>query len=107
MPLIRDGAVLVTALEDIVDNLGPLPHPITSPSPEVPVTEEIPASPVMLDDRQQRILQGIDLDPTQLDTIIARTDLPAEIVMQELTMLTLRGVVKRVDGQAYVRKARG
>ncbi|HEX4053636.1 MAG TPA: DNA-processing protein DprA [Tepidisphaeraceae bacterium] len=105
--LIRDGAVLVTALEDIVDNLGPLPHPITSPAPEVPVTEEIPASPVMLDDRQQRILQGIDLDPTQLDTIIARTDLPAEIVMQELTMLTLRGVVKRVDGQAYVRKARG
>jgi predicted Rossmann fold nucleotide-binding protein DprA/Smf involved in DNA uptake len=37
-----------------------------------------------------------------LDTIIARTQLPAELVMQSLTMLTLRGVVKRVDGQNYV-----
>ncbi len=104
--LIRDGAVLVMTLEDIIDNLGPLPHQITSPAPAASAEPEVAASPIMLDERQQRILQGIDFDPTQLDTIIARTELPAEIVMQELTMLTLRGVVKRVDGQAYVRKGK-
>jgi DNA processing protein len=105
--LIRDGAVLVTGLEDIIDNLGPLPHQATVATPEVPQTmPEVFAAPIVLDERQRQILGGIDLDPTQLDAIIARTELPAEIVMQELTMLSLRGLVKRVDGQTYVRKGK-
>jgi predicted Rossmann fold nucleotide-binding protein DprA/Smf involved in DNA uptake len=65
------------------------------------------AVPISLDERQQLITQAIDQNATSLDTIIGRTDLPAEIVMQELTMLSLRGVVKRVDNQNYVRKKSG
>jgi len=103
--LIRDGAVLVTSLEDIIDNLGPLPHQTTLPAGDAPAVEA--AAPVMLEERQQRIVQAIDLDATSVDTIIARTELPAEIVLQELTMLSLRGVVKRVDNQKYVRKNQG
>ncbi len=34
--LIRDGAVLVTSLEDIIDNLGPLPHQTTLPGLDAP-----------------------------------------------------------------------
>jgi DNA processing protein len=108
--LIRDGAVLVTSLEDIIDNLGPLPHQTTvlaadAPEATAPAAPEA-AAPILLDERQQRIVQAIDLDPTSVDTIIGRTELPAEIVLQELTMLSLRGVVKRGDNSKYMRKTR-
>jgi DNA processing protein len=106
--LIRDGAVLVAGLEDILQGLGPVPEQAMveiSPSPTVesarPVVEEI-----SLTDSQSRIVAGIDDDPTDLDKIITASDLPAEVVLQELTLLTLRGVVKRVDGQNYVRGRR-
>jgi len=70
----------------------------------LPVAAQPPETPagVALDARQQRIVDEIGAEPTPLDTIIARTDLPAEVVMQDLTMLTLRGVLKRVEGQVYV-----
>ena len=100
--LIRDGAVLVTGLEDIIDNLGPLPFQTIVPA-ELPAVTDAPTPAITLEARQQQIVGKIDSDPTPLDAIIARTELPAEIVMQELTMLTLRGVVKRVDGQSYIR----
>jgi DNA processing protein len=115
--LIRDGAVLVTGLEDVLGNLGPVPHELNvsieaqqpqTPSQAVRGTTETgekrrSQSVIELDGHQQKIVDGIDSDPTHLDTIITRTELPAEVVMRELTMLSLRGVVKRVDGQSYVR----
>src|SRR5437016_9273603 len=33
--LIRDGAALVTCLEDILDSLGPLPHDVRKPEPQL------------------------------------------------------------------------
>jgi DNA processing protein len=100
--LIRDGAVLTTGLEEIIENLGPLPHDISAAPSEISEDTEPPLVPIPLDERQRKIVETIDSEPTALDTIIARTQLPAELVMQSLTMLTLRGVVKRVDGQNYV-----
>jgi DNA processing protein len=108
--LIRDGAVLVSGLSDIVENLGPLPFEISesAAAPLMANADQQPAAPPArtlfpLDDRQKKIIAILDGNPTALDVIITRTELPAEIVMQELTMLTLRGVIKRVDGQNYVR----
>lgn len=101
--LLRDGAVLTAGLEDIVENLGPLPHDISTAASEITAEPEPAPTPVALDDGQRKIVEEIDLEPIALDTIIARTELPAEFVMQALTMLTLRGLVKRVEGQTYVR----
>jgi DNA processing protein len=110
--LIRDGATLVTELSDILDGLGALPHDAVV-SPSAQSQSETPAMPGAIDEhfppaiaseRQNLILAGIDLDPTALDSIIVRCELPAEIVMQELTLMSLRGMVKRVDGQHYVRR---
>jgi DNA processing protein len=100
--LIRDGAVLTTGLEEIIENLGPLPHVIYGSNTEIIEDSEPPLLPIPLDERQRKIVETIDSEPTPLDTIIARTDMPAELVMQSLTMLTLRGVVKRVDGQSFI-----
>jgi DNA processing protein len=112
--LIRDGAVLTTKLEDIVENLGPLPHSISAvptlfdttgsegADAQPQATAEPPAS-VTLTDRQQLILKHLDTDPIHVDALIERTELAASEILQDLTLLTLKGVVRRVDGQTFVR----
>jgi DNA processing protein len=107
--LIRDGAVLTTGLPDILDNLAPLPASAMefTPAEEAAVEtsapeEKLPAPD--LTDRQRQILDGLGSDAADVDAVIARTDLAAHVVLQELTVLSLRGLVKRVDGQTYVRR---
>jgi DNA processing protein len=124
--LIRDGAVIVTKLEDILDGLGPLPENVNAPMP-APVAErdgndddgdslfneETPAPPPApplvrtisgLSDRQKQLIAAIDDNPTDVDAIVTASGLPPEVVLQELTLLTLRGAVKRVSGQTYVKR---
>jgi DNA processing protein len=105
--LIRDGAVLTTGLPDILENLGPVPESATQPEPmDEPqaAAEANVQTPVELTERQRQVLEGLGSDATDVDGIIARTDLAAGVVMQELTLLSLRGLVKRVNGQTYVRR---
>jgi DNA processing protein len=107
--LIRDGAVLARGLEDIVEALGPLPQEVREvtlfePPVEVALeTVEAPVqeTPIGLSERQRAIFAHLGADPVDVDTIIDRTALPAQLVMQELTFLSLKGIVKRVDGQLY------
>jgi DNA processing protein len=106
--LIRDGAVLTETIEDILDNLGPLPEGAAEPTrfPTPSTTEDLPdkqADLPGLTDDQSVILSQLDDEALSADAIIERTSLPAAIVMRELTMLALRGAVKRVDGQAFTR----
>jgi len=102
--LIRDGATLVTKLEDIITALDPLPDHVHQPELFPTASEEKPAVPQgNLSDRQQLILNNIGKDPSAVDDIIDKTNLPAPAVLQELTFLTLRGLLKRADGQTYVK----
>jgi DNA processing protein len=112
--LIRDGATLVTKLEDILEGLGPLPQEVhevilfessasATPQAAEPV-EEI--RPPHLTERQLSILNQLDGQPVHIDTLIERTALPASQILQDLTLLSLKGVVKRVDGQTFVRAGR-
>ena len=39
----------------------------------------------------------------EVDQVIERCDLPAHVVLQELTILSLRGALKRVDGNTYAK----
>lgn len=109
--LIRDGAILTAGLEDIMQGLGPLPQeametPVFANT--VAVTSEgisspAPPPPAMLTDRQTKILSLMGNEPVNIDLLIDRSSLPAQEVLQEMTLLTLRGQVKRVDGQTFVR----
>ncbi len=109
--LIRDGATLVTKLEDILDELGPLPQEahevslferaaLAKPQAAEPVKATTP-DPVVTE-RQRLILAQLDGQPINIDTLMQRTALPANEILQDLTLLTLKGVVKRVDGQSFV-----
>jgi DNA processing protein len=114
--LIRDGAILCRNLEDLLEGLGPLPHTATEPSLFSPPdsalsTQDSPPPPappapppIDLTDRQSRILSLMGSEPMNIDLLIDRSSLPANEVLQEMTLLTLRGQVKRVDGQTFVRR---
>ena len=111
--LIRDGAILVTGIEDVLSELGPLPHELTQapakPAAEpdlfAPAPAPPPQSPLKLSEAQNAILNALDTDPLTVDQIIDRSSQPAAVVMRELTFLTLRGLVRRADGQAFIRAA--
>ena len=64
-----------------------------------------PAPQMLLTERQVKLLEIMGRDPMSIDVLIDRSSLAAQEVLQEMTLLTLRGQVKRVDGQTFVRKS--
>lgn len=110
--LIRDGAALVMNLEDVLENLGPVPQGAMEPSlfPDAPADESpqrpdaTPVPTTGLTDRQAMLLTHLGPDATSIDAIMERSDLPAHVVLQELTFLSLKGQVRRVDGQTFARR---
>jgi DNA processing protein len=127
--LIRDGAILTTSLEDIHEGLGPLPDHLMRearlaeylvnpgadghekqsagtqavPAPDAP---PCPAGGLSLSGSQEALWLELSAEPTPVDQLIERTGLEASVVMQELTFLSLKGLVKRVHGQSYARRHR-
>lgn len=109
--LIRDGAVLAARLEDILDALGPLPHDATEPMLFDSNLQPAPGmKPVPLpafenvSDRQKTLLESLGPDPVSVDALVELTALPAHVVLQEMTFLTLKGHVRRIDGQSWSRR---
>jgi DNA processing protein len=117
--LIRDGATLVTNLEEILEGLGPLPHGamVAAPSsaedvPPIEMTEDngakaLPApapAAIGLSPRQREILLQMGSEPSAVEMLIDRTALPAQVILQELMFLSLKGLVRRIDGQTYARR---
>jgi predicted Rossmann fold nucleotide-binding protein DprA/Smf involved in DNA uptake len=47
------------------------------------------------------IVDQLTSDPISIDAIVDATGLDVAAIMSELTVLTLRGVVKRVGGQMF------
>lgn len=111
--LIRDGAVFTANLDDILNNLGPLPADVDQPLPTHAGPEDLftPPTPVAsveisLSERQQKIFDAVGVDAVSADHIIEQTGLAAHEVMQELTVLSLKGLVRRIDGQQFARRVK-
>lgn len=106
--LIRDGATLVTCLDDVLEGLGPLPASAgespTTPLGHVAEAERSVALPFDLTADQSAIVAALREEELDADGIIRRTELDPAVVVRELTMLTLQGLIKRVDGNRYAAK---
>lgn len=110
--LIRDGATLVTKLEDILEALGPLPAEAQEPtlfsgavSTRPESQQEAKSNPpiALLTDRQKKLISAMrEGESINVDTLVERSGLPAHEILQDLTFLTLKGQVKRQDGQTYL-----
>jgi DNA processing protein len=117
--LIREGAALVSGIEDIVDVLGPLPYAAyqtdqpsaapaaggdQSPPPNQSSDENGQQPGKSLSSRQELILKHLTPEAAPVDLIIDRCGLDAGVVLQELTFLTLHGLARRIDGAGYARR---
>jgi len=105
--LIRDGAILAAGIEDILEGLGPLPegaaepHEFIAPAPNVSPASNTPTLPFALSEPQQAILNAIGGDSASVDLIVERSELDVQTILKELTFLTLKGLVRRIDGQTF------
>lgn len=94
--LIQDGAKLVECVDDILSELGVLT--LTSPETAV-LVKPIPNLPP----EQRRILDMLTLHPRQTEGMIHESGLSAPQVAGILTLLEMRGLARRVPGNAFVR----
>lgn len=92
--LIQDGAKLVGSVEDVLEELGPLVEPVESDNgQQVRSVQELGLNEV-----EQTVLQAIQAKPTEIDTVVVSTGLPVHRVLATLSVLEMRGVLRRVSG---------
>ncbi|MEL7449173.1 MAG: DNA-processing protein DprA [Pseudomonadota bacterium] len=103
--LIREGAKLVEAAPDILEELGALAN-VANSVQKVSIT--VPAeSSRETDPDYRRLLDSLGFDPIPVDTLVERTGLTAEAVSSMLLILELEGQVKSAPGGAFFRVTPG
>ena len=96
--LIQDGAKLVETVDDVLCELGVL----SLRSPDATGTPS-PAHVPNLPPEQRKILDMLNLQPRHVDGMIAESGLTAPQVSGILTLLEMRGLARRVPGNAFIR----
>ena len=95
--LIQDGAKLVESVDDILSELGIL-------TMQAPASQAVSLAPSpALPPEQRRILDMLTLHPRQTEGMIQESGLTAPQVAGILTLLEMRGLARRVPGNAFVR----
>ena len=99
--LIRDGAILVQDLDDILEHLGHVGGPMSA--------EEESTAPIMpdnLEPNEKLIIEALTQGSMSLDEITQRTELNAGVAAGAMTMLVLKGLVAQKPGNVFVLKRR-
>ncbi|HMP78976.1 MAG TPA: DNA-processing protein DprA [Pirellulaceae bacterium] len=97
--LIRDGAKLVETVDDVLEELGPLVNAIPIKDDQ---TIRHPGE-LLLNEQENQVLQAIDVEPTTIDAIVARSGLTIQRVLSTLSVLEMRKLIRRVGGQQIIR----
>jgi DNA processing protein len=100
--LIQDGAKLVQGWEDVVAEWPPEWRRALRPVPEARGSTERETADTV-EPGERAILALLGDDPVAVDAVVARSRLPASRVSAGLMALELRGLVRRVAGQRYIR----
>jgi len=98
--LIRDGAILVADLDDVLDNLGEVGAAM-APEEDAPPT---PAAPADLAGPEAALLAALADGPLGLDELARRADLGSGQAAASMTMLVLKGLVTQQAGNVFARK---
>lgn len=93
--LLQQGAKLVTAAEDILEDLQLL-FPQTPTLPTRPLPQDL--SP-----EQTQVLAALGAEELFADELAAKSGLPSQVVSSSLLALELRGLVKTLPGNRFVR----
>ena len=104
--LIKDGACLVSSLDDILDELGDLGRRMAAGAEQADRPTAPPTLPDNLSETERAILSAATDEPMTVDEVCAATELSVGQVSAALTMLQLKGLVRRVAGARFLRVKR-
>ena len=96
--LIRDGAKLVEAAEDIVNELAPLTGHVLQTTDESMTSAR---APVEADEEYVKLRDCIGTDPVSVDALVEQSGLTIEQVSSMLLILELDGIVEKHSGGCY------
>lgn len=111
--LIRQGAKLVESAQDILEELQGFvptlatakPKPAAQASSRAPMPPP-PATPTLVPETDDPLLQAMGFDPVGLDALIARTGIDAATLQVRLLEFELDGQVGRLPGGLFQRMGR-
>jgi DNA processing protein len=92
--VIRDGAMLIRGVDDVLEALGPLIAPV---SPEPGQMVHNPRE-LTLDPQERAILNLISADPVHVDELLRSAGIEASRVLATLTVLEMKRFVRRLPG---------
>ena len=95
--LIKDGAKLVTCVDDVVFEFPDLAA-LSKPSSQTMQLRGIPLSP-----EERLVYDLIGLEPLHIDDIISRVGLSPTRAAQILLMLQMQGFIEQIEGRRYIR----
>ena len=103
LQLIQQGALCVTEVSDITQELSfscsQLPAPISHPT-----TPEInPVCYDKLDSMEKRLLEYVNFDPCSVESLVQQTDWKVREIITTLSILELKGFVDQV-AEGYLRR---
>jgi DNA processing protein len=102
--LIKEGAKLVESPFDIVEEILPMLEPSFRDRLEKqPLMLQSQPSAPALGPEEQRLYDGISLEPVSLDDLISQGSYAPSEVMSILLSLEIKGLIKQIPGLQYIR----
>lgn len=99
LDLIRDGAVLIRGVEDVLNSLGPLTKPV-----KMSATESVhQPRELQLSDQERTVLNIITPEPMPIDDVLRSLTLESSRVLATLTILEMRKLIRRLPGGFLIR----
>ncbi len=109
--LIKQGATLVESVEDVMEALGyvgeQLQSHVTEAATEASEKMEAPlfnGKQFKLSDDEKKVYDALGKEPLHIDQIIADTNVPAGTVNAGLISLQLKGLIKQLPGNLFLRR---
>lgn len=96
--LIKQGAILVETVQDILQEIAPLVTCSVEPH-----TEPENIRKIDLDQQHLDLLKSVAYAPTSVDTLVRETGCPVEVISSMLLVLELEGHVASAAGGCYYR----